>query len=459
MILIGNQRGGGRDLALHLMKDENDHVTLHELRGFSGESLREAFNEAYALSRATRCTQYLFSLSLNPPPGVSVSTETFESTIDRIEERLGLSGQPRAIVFHEKDGRRHAHAVWSRIDTEKLKAVPLPYTKQKMQEMARELFIEHGWQMPHGLVVSGEADPRNFTLAEWQQAKRAGKDPKAIKAAFQDSWAISDSGPAFAQALKARGYTLAQGDRRGYVALDLKGEVYAVAKWVGVKTKDVKARLGPPESLPTIEQAKAQIAREMTETLSRIRTEEEKKQQAVEELLAKQRATLVQRQREERATLQQAQEARRAAELKIRQARFRTGLRGLWDRVTGAHARIKAQIEREALASYYRDRTERDAIVFRQLDERRQLAQRGQAQRARFVAVQAEIEADTANLQPAMAAPQSAPKSEPRVMLSAGARAAKSPTPAERLDRLRRPRMPRTRKNKQAKADQEPEVD
>ncbi len=38
MILKGSQRGGGRDLAVHLMKmDDNEHVRLHELRGFVGD--------------------------------------------------------------------------------------------------------------------------------------------------------------------------------------------------------------------------------------------------------------------------------------------------------------------------------------------------------------------------------------------------------------------------------------
>lgn len=29
MILNGNQRGGAKDLALHLMKEENEHVEVH----------------------------------------------------------------------------------------------------------------------------------------------------------------------------------------------------------------------------------------------------------------------------------------------------------------------------------------------------------------------------------------------------------------------------------------------
>lgn len=51
-----------------------------------------------------------------------------------------------------------------------------------------------------------------------------GEDPRLIKAAFQDAWAISDSKLAFTHALQERG------DRRGYVALDHRGEVYAIAK-------------------------------------------------------------------------------------------------------------------------------------------------------------------------------------------------------------------------------------
>lgn len=112
MILKGNQRGGGKQLAAHLMKvEDNEHVHIHELRGFLSDDPHSAFHEAYAVSRGTRATQFLFSLSLNPPPQEKVPVDVFEAAIEMIEQKLGLDGQPRAIVFHEKDGRRHAHAV------------------------------------------------------------------------------------------------------------------------------------------------------------------------------------------------------------------------------------------------------------------------------------------------------------------------------------------------------------
>jgi hypothetical protein len=183
MILNASQRGGGQDLAVHLMRlDENEHMSLHELRGFASDNLKDAFREAEAVSRGTKCRQYLFSLSLSPPEQERVPPEVFEAAIDRIEERLGLDGQPRAIVFHEKEGRRHAHCVWSRIDAETMTARPLSFFKRKLMDVSRDLYLEHGWEMPRGILNAGERNPTNFTLAEWQQAKRLGEDPRWRKA-------------------------------------------------------------------------------------------------------------------------------------------------------------------------------------------------------------------------------------------------------------------------------------
>ena len=63
MILHGNTRASGRELAWHLMNTaDNDHVTVHLLDGFVAEDLRGTFEEIDAISRATQCQKYLFSL-------------------------------------------------------------------------------------------------------------------------------------------------------------------------------------------------------------------------------------------------------------------------------------------------------------------------------------------------------------------------------------------------------------
>ena len=376
MILEGNQRGGAKNLALHLLKDENEHVEVFEMRGFVSDNLVSAFQESYAISRGTKCTQHLFSLSLNPPANEKVSTDTFEDAIARVEAKFGLQDQPRAIVFHEKQGRRHAHAVWCRIDGDEMKAIPLPFHKRKLMDISREMFIEQGWDMPPGMMNSEERDPTNYTLAQWQQAKRAGKDPKAIKSAFQDAWTISDSQPAFAAALKERGYTLARGDRRGFVGIDHKGEVFAVSKWTGLRTKQVREKLTDAETLPSMTEAKQTLATAMAKNLETLKTQQDSVIAQRKRALAQNREALTRKHDDAREEQAKQQAQRERDEALARQQRFNSGLRGFFDRFTGRHKKLVQQSEREAYEAAIRDRQEKDALIFEQLETRQSLQRR-----------------------------------------------------------------------------------
>ena len=211
MILEGNARGFGAELAAHLLNPrDNDHVTVRAVEGFVADDLHGAFAEIEAISQATQCQKYLFSLSLNPPMDQSVSVELFEATIAETERRLGLVGQPRVIVFHEKNGRRHAHCVWSRINVAMMKALPLPHSKRKLTKQAHEIFLEQGWDVPKGFERFADRDPLNCARQEAQQAKRTGYDREALKRMFVDCWAGSDSATAFESALKENGFVLAR---------------------------------------------------------------------------------------------------------------------------------------------------------------------------------------------------------------------------------------------------------
>ncbi len=374
MILKGSQRSGGTQLAVHLLKtDENEHVEIHEVSGFMSDTPMKAFNETYAISRGTKCRQYLFSLSLSPPEKESVPVEVFEKAIANIENKIGLVGQPRVIVFHEKEGRRHAHCVWSRINVEKMKSINLPYFKLKLRDISRELYLEHGWQMPRGLVISEERNPLNFTQAEWQQAKRIKQNPRLIKQAFQDCWAISDSRTAFASALEERGYYLAKGDRRGFVAVDWRGEVYAISRWVGVKTKDIKARLGNSDELSFIEKTQLRLTEKFTHKLQQFVDETIMSHDKAEQLLKQQRQALVSHHQQERAQLKQTQENQRQQETLARSSRLPTGLKALWFRVTGKYRAIKNENETNATQCKMHDQAERQKLIDQQLRERRHL--------------------------------------------------------------------------------------
>ncbi|SEL14224.1 relaxase/mobilization nuclease domain-containing protein [Nitrosovibrio tenuis] len=376
MILVGNQRGGAKDLALHLLKQENEHVEVHEVRGFASDNLMAALNEAYAISRATRCKQFLFSLSLNPPKHENVSTETFKQAIDRAEEKLGLNDQPRAIVFHEKKGRRHCHAVWSRIKLDEMKAVQLSFSKRRLIDLSRELFLEHGWTMPAGLRQAHARDPLNFTLAEWQQAKRIGKDPKQIKAVLQECWSLGKTQNAFAHALKEQGYLLARGDRRGFVAVDHRGEVFAVSKWVGIKTKEVRTRLTDEKNLPSVDEARIRIATDMTARLDTLSQEQMTVFATRRAELEEKRQALASQNQAERQKLIAIQQSYWQEKHQEWQNNFNKGMRGLFDRLTGRRKQIEERNELDAWQVQVRQQQERDALIFQQLETRRTLQAR-----------------------------------------------------------------------------------
>lgn len=374
MILVGSQRGGAGNLARHLLNDiDNDHVTVQELRGFTARDLQGAFEEAHAVSLGTKCKQFLFSLSLNPPKDTQASIDDLLRAADQAEERLGLIGQPRAVVIHEKNGRRHAHVVWSRIDGEQMKAVNLPFFKTRLNSLSKDLFLEHGWELPDGYKENGWKNPLNFTLAEWQQAKRLDLDPREIKQVFRQAWERSDGFQSFKAALEDSGYFLARGDRRGFVATDIHGEVYSVARMAGVKTKELNTRLGDPERLSGVEQVKADTQKRLSTRLrDHLKTSRREQQQALQPLIA-QRQQLVAQHRQERRALERGQAQRWQAETKTRSARLRTGIKGLLDVLIGRAAAIKRQNEIAALQCFQRDRQQREALYRAQSGDTRAL--------------------------------------------------------------------------------------
>lgn len=395
MILKASQRGGGKQLALHLLNDtDNEHVELHDMRGFVSDNLVGAMKEAYAVSKGTRCKQFLFSISLNPPETEDVPPAIFEDALSRIEAKTGLDGQPRAVVFHEKEGRRHCHAVYSRIDAERMTAINMSHFKLKLRDVSRELYLKNDWRMPKGLMNSEARDPRNYTLAEYQQAKRMGLEGRDLKATMQECWAASDSAAAFKHALKERGMTLAKGDRRGHVAVTHDGEVLPLSRYTGKRVKDIRARLGEPDSLPSVDQAKTAAARGMSATMTRHIGEANTQHRRAMAPLEQRRTTMVQAHRDERRKQEDGQKARWRAETLARSQRLNKGLRGLWDRLSGHYARTQRQNIAEAHAALKRDRDQRQALIADQITERRRLQAEIKAMRTQHAELLRELRTD-----------------------------------------------------------------
>ncbi len=257
MILKGNTRTGAANLVNHLTNErDNDHVEVHTVHGFASTTFADSLYEAEAVAKGTKCEKPFFSLSLNPPTHASVSERDFEDAIDQAANALGLEGQPRAVIFHEKEGRRHCHVVWSRIDAETMKAIPDSFTRYKLQDVSRALFLQHGWELPKGLNRDERGSDDNTSRADQEIAKRTGLTLEDHKAMMGDAWGLSDDAQSFAAALTECGYILGQG-KRGFVAIDIyTSDAHSIPRRLGMKKREIEAKIGKPTSLPSVEEAR-----------------------------------------------------------------------------------------------------------------------------------------------------------------------------------------------------------
>lgn len=368
MIPKASQRGGGKDLATHLLNAfDNELVEVAEVSGAIAPDLHGAFAEWEAIATGlTKCRNYLYSLSVNPDLGQGqLSRAQYMDYVDRVEKALGLSGQPRAVVYHIKNGREHCHVVWSRIDYQNEKAVHLAFDREKLMMVTRQFAREHGLELPEG-YGPGRFDERRqkVSLYERAQERATGLSKEERQLQVTQAWRQSDSPKAFVRALEDLGYVLATGNRP-YVLVDIYGGMNALPKLIddrSVRTKDIRAFLEkefPPESLPTVEEAKALVAqhRKAREQFAKTRDDGEQLEKLARAQAARRapvetaRTEMVARQEREREALAReqlaARQALRAGYLAetalVRRQRDEvraTGLAAFLGRVTGVSAII-----------------------------------------------------------------------------------------------------------------------
>ncbi len=187
MVIKGKSVAGATRLAMHLERtDTNERMKVLELRGVAAQDLRGALCEMEAVaSGCPNCKRPFYHASINTQAHERMTPQQREQAIDRLEKELGLTGQPRAVVMHEKEGREHVHIVWSRIDLETMRAISDGHNYRKHEIVARELERAFGHERVQGAHVErdGVARPeRTPSHAEMQQAARTGVSPKEARA-------------------------------------------------------------------------------------------------------------------------------------------------------------------------------------------------------------------------------------------------------------------------------------
>jgi hypothetical protein len=385
VIIKGNQRGGGGELAAHLTNARgNDHVELHEIRGFVSDDLPGAFLEIEMAASLTRCKQPFFSVSFNPPEGHTATREDFERARDAVEDKFPeLKGQPRILMFHEKEGRLHAHGVWSRINCELNRAVNLSHSRLRLQDVSRAMYAHMGLEAPAGFRDHAKADKLNYDLSTWQQAKRLGEDPRDLKRIIQEAWARSDSRAGFERALEQNALHLARGDKRGFVVVHHSGEAMSLTRYGGLGTRELKARLGDHEKLPTVGQVRTALFTKTTTVTARVNGEMVRRHREELRPLAREHRQMKAAHREQRTALDGNQTKRAGQEAQARAGRLRKGIMGWWDRVSGKRGKVSEANARDMAAGRSRDNAEKHTLRETQRHERGELQGRVMQMRER----------------------------------------------------------------------------
>lgn len=264
IIINGGSRSGGAWWSKHLGNAEtNEQVQVIEYRDLSAGTMREAFREMEALAAGTKCQNYFYQANINPRADEVLTPAQWREAVDKLERNLGLTGQPRFVVQHEKEGRVHQHVVWSRIDVENGVAISDSLTARTHERTSRELEITFDLERGKSVLVPDrDFDRPDRRSKKWETFRGAdtGIDPKAMKAELTAIRQHCDNGTSFRAALEESGsYVLARGDRRDYVIIDRFGDDHSLARRLDLRAAELRRFMADldPATVPSVDEAKA----------------------------------------------------------------------------------------------------------------------------------------------------------------------------------------------------------
>jgi len=255
MIINGQAVKGAKRLAHHLMKPENEKVSILEISGTaSNDNLKGALMDMEALGRLTqsRTGKVLYHANINPQAHEVLSREDYIRSADRLMNELGFEGQPRAVVMHVKQGRQHAHLVvqLTDLDSGKLRPISNNYYKHRTvaKDLEKELRLDRSPRRKSG---------KSFEQKEAQQAKKLKVDVSHLRTVVTLAYETAKQGKDFLRNLKQSAIELAKGKR--LVLVDERGGIHSLTRTLKAtaKAKDIKDKLKDViPDLPSPEEAK-----------------------------------------------------------------------------------------------------------------------------------------------------------------------------------------------------------
>jgi len=235
MIINGGSRSNGEFFAKHLTNGENnERVTLCEMRNLIATSIPDAFREMEAVALATFCKNYFYHANINPRQDELLTAEQWQIAVDTLERHLGLTGTSRFVVEHFKAARTHRHVIWSRIDVNVMRAVPMTDDYEKHQRVSRELEKAFGLKPERSVFgndrVAGERPTRRPKTWESFRGQKSGLDVRQLTKTITGLYLSSSSGAEFAKHLARNGCALVKGNRSDFCIRDSAGHLHSLLR-------------------------------------------------------------------------------------------------------------------------------------------------------------------------------------------------------------------------------------
>lgn len=236
MVIRGNTRGNGKQLAQYLISGEaNENVQIVEVAGrlnAKADYLNQTLQSMSLTSELTKSNKGLYHAQINPAYSEdrSMTTKDWFKAADILGKQLGLDEQRRVIVLHTKKGRTHAHVVWERYDHITGRVISNSFSRLAQDRARKEM-------------------ERVF---EHQPTPHRNKHRPELKEALTELWNQTETGKDFVRAVHANGCMLAEGvPRHPFMVVDENGRSFDLVRQLkGIRIKDVRQRLRNEKFIP-----------------------------------------------------------------------------------------------------------------------------------------------------------------------------------------------------------------
>ena len=250
MIIKGGRRGGSKDLAAHLLRqDENEAVRVRAIEGFffdnpTPENLEKALRQMEYGGKAAGKKQNLYHAIIAPQDGETLTDKQLQQSVDTLAKNLGMAGHQYVVVEHWKHQRQHFHVVLNVMNPETGNLARLQWSRRTQWQTSRQLEKELGLK-PN--------NPKGHASHQWehQRGKRTGIDPTQMRKDVTAIYHASGTGKEFAEKLKEAGFILTRGDKNRYVLVDKAGDIHGLMRRIeGVKIKDLRQKFPDLKDMP-----------------------------------------------------------------------------------------------------------------------------------------------------------------------------------------------------------------